>query len=209
MTIGKGANCTIMAGYCVMRDEQNRQRPMTSAERVILVDEQDREIGTEEKQAAHAKALCHRAFSVFIFRQIEGEPALLLQQRNPEKYHCGGLWTNTCCSHPRPGEEIITAGQRRLREEMGIDTTLFYVDKFHYIAKFDNGLTENEVDHVLVGSIDYDDFELNPEEASDCRWQHPDKVLQDIQANPNAYTPWFKQALQLVLDKGALATLFA
>ena len=129
---------------------------MTATEYVILVDQTDQEIGIAEKLAAHLENRCHRAFSIFIFRYLnhpEQSPELLLQQRAFDKYHSGGLWTNTCCSHPRPGEAVLAAGERRLQEEFGIPASLRALGWFHYIAKFDNGLTENEVDHVLLGEI--------------------------------------------------------
>src|SRR5689334_15327319 len=126
---------------------------MTATEQVILVDENDNPIGSAEKLAAHEQGgQRHRAFSVFIFRKRD-ELEVLLQQRASHKYHCPDLWTNTCCSHPQPGETITQAGERRLQEEMGIATPLTWVGKFHYIAHFDNGLSENEIDHVLVGLV--------------------------------------------------------
>ncbi|MEK7619489.1 MAG: isopentenyl-diphosphate Delta-isomerase, partial [Patescibacteria group bacterium] len=120
-------------------------------ENCILVDETDHEIGTEEKMATHERGLLHRAFSVFVFN-ASGE--LLLQQRAFEKYHSAGLWTNTCCSHPRPGEETLAAAYRRLQEEMGFDCPLNEMFTFRYLAPFPNGLTENEVDHVFFGMYD-------------------------------------------------------
>src|SRR3990167_1228664 len=116
---------------------------MTEAKKVILVDENDKPIGEAEKITAHQQGLLHRAFSIFVFyHPSNDEPELLIQQRQFDKYHCGGLWSNTCCSHPQPGEEIITAGQKRLFEEMGIQVELQEVGGFHYRVKFDNELTE-------------------------------------------------------------------
>jgi isopentenyl-diphosphate delta-isomerase len=134
---------------------------MTATEHVILVDEYDNPIGTAEKLEAHRESLCHRAFSVFILRNSNGLE-VLLQQRAKHKYHSPLLWTNTCCSHPRPGEEVIAAGQRRLKEEMGLEIALKSLGSFHYIAHFDNGLTENEVDHVLVGYWNQEPIMPNP-----------------------------------------------
>ena len=168
---------------------------------LILVDAQDQEIGTASKQEAHEKALMHRAFSVFIFRQTEQGCELLLQQRNLEKYHCGGLWTNTCCSHPRPGEETLEAGKRRLFEEMGFEVDLTYAGVFHYIAKFDNGLTENEVDHVLVGWYKDEMIQPNKDEVADYRWVSAAEIENQIKAQPKAYTPWFAQALSIALKE--------
>lgn len=170
-------------------------------EQVILVDECDRVIGTEEKLIAHQKALLHRAFSVFIFRRRENSIELLLQQRHRDKYHCGGLWTNTCCSHPRIDESVEQAALRRLKEEMSIQTPLKRVGAFHYIAKFENGLTENEFDHVLVG--EYDGIEpivVNPSEVQDYCWVSFSKLLINLEEDPKQYTPWLKPALNLVLE---------
>ena len=127
-------------------------------EQVILVNEQDEQTGVMEKMEAHQKALLHRAFSVFIFND-KGE--LLLQQRASDKYHSGGLWTNTCCSHPNPDEETITAAQRRLKEEMGFTTKLSKAFDFIYKSEFSNGLTEHEFDHVFTG---YYNGEIHPDE---------------------------------------------
>src|ERR1700733_15003891 len=120
-------------------------------EEVILVDETDTPLGKMEKMEAHRKALLHRAFSVFIFNS-KGE--MLLQRRAPGKYHSGGLWTNACCSHPRPGEETSQAAKRRLFEELGFTTPLEKIFDFTYKSEFDNGLTEHEYDHVYVGQYD-------------------------------------------------------
>src|ERR1700712_1529352 len=122
---------------------------MAIQEFVVLVNEMDDEIGTMEKMEAHLQLNLHRAFSIFIFNE---NGKILLQQRAFSKYHSGGLWTNTCCSHPRPGEETIDAAKRRLKEEMGFDCEL--VEKFHFIYKapFENGLTEHELDFIYSGS---------------------------------------------------------
>lgn len=165
---------------------------------VILVDENDREIGTAPKLEAHEKSLRHRAFSVFILRQSQQDIEILLQKRNPKKYHCGGLWTNTCCSHPYPGEETVAAGERRLFEEMGIKTQLQEVGVFHYIAHFDNGLTENEVDHVLIGELQHDKFVVNPDEVVDYQWISLPVLQKDIEQNPAKYTPWLLPALAFI-----------
>jgi len=169
---------------------------MTATEHVILVDLNDNPLGTAEKLSAHQQGLCHRAFSVFIFRQgVTTE--VLLQQRAASKYHSPGLWTNTCCSHPRPDEEIVRAGERRLKEEMGIQTTLEWAGKFHYVAHFENGLIENEVDHVLVGSLAQESFHVNPEEVQDYRWVDVSVLYEEIAREPDRFTPWLKQALEI------------
>jgi len=173
---------------------------MTATEHVILVDQEDNPLGTAEKLPAHEQGLCHRAFSVFIFRQGV-TPELLLQQRASGKYHSPGLWTNTCCSHPRPGEDIVQAGQRRLQEEMGIKTMLKWVGKFHYIARFGNGLTENEVDHVLIGSLIDESFQVNPQEVQSYRWMNLPDLNQEIARFPARFTPWLKQALVIATSK--------
>jgi len=137
-----------------------------SKENVILVDEKDNQVGLMPKLEAHQKGLLHRAFSVFIFNS---DYELLLQKRASSKYHSGGLWTNTCCSHPRDGEDILDAANRRLHEEMGIKTNLRKVFDFIYKADLDNNLTENEFDHVFYGVYN-DDPVLNREEADDFMW---------------------------------------
>jgi isopentenyl-diphosphate delta-isomerase len=162
-------------------------------EHVILVDEKDQKIGLMEKIEAHEKALLHRAFSVFIFNE-KGE--LMLQQRAASKYHSPLLWTNTCCSHQRDGESNIKAGRRRLQEEMGFVTDITEVFSFIYKAPFDNGLTEHEFDHVMIGRYDKAPT-LNIEEAEAYKWMKMEDVKQDIEDNPSIYTAWFK----IIFDK--------
>jgi isopentenyl-diphosphate delta-isomerase len=157
-------------------------------ELVVLVDEKNNQIGLMPKMEAHEKALLHRAFSVFVFNK-KGE--LMLQQRAASKYHSPLLWTNTCCSHQREGEGNLAAGKRRLQEEMGFTTDLKEIFSFIYKAPFDNGLTEHELDHVLIGSFD-DAPNINKEEAEDYRWMPMEDVKKDIEENPKIYTEWFK-----------------
>jgi len=157
-------------------------------ELVVLVDENDKELGLMPKMEAHEKAVLHRAFSVFIFNK-KGE--LMLQQRAAHKYHSPLLWTNTCCSHQREGESNIEAGRRRLQEEMGFTTDLKEVFSFIYKAPFDNGLTEHELDHVMIGYFD-DKPNLNKEEAEAYKWMSLEQVKNDINNNPAIYTAWFK-----------------
>jgi isopentenyl-diphosphate delta-isomerase len=157
-------------------------------EHVILVDENDQQIGLMEKIEAHEKALLHRAFSVFIFNE-KGE--LMLQQRAASKYHSPLLWTNTCCSHQREGESNVKAGRRRLQEEMGFVTDITEVFSFIYKAPFDNGLTEHEFDHVMIGRYDVAPI-LNEEEAEAYKWMKMEDVKKDIEDNPSIYTAWFK-----------------
>ena len=157
-------------------------------EKVILVNEQDEPIGLMPKMEAHEKAVLHRAFSVFIFNQ-KGE--LMLQQRALHKYHSPGLWTNTCCSHQREGESNIAAGTRRLQEEMGFEVPLEELFSFIYKAPFDNGLTEHELDHVMVGYSEVAP-QINPEEVAAWKWMDMDAIAEDIEAQPDHYTAWFK-----------------
>lgn len=164
-------------------------------EKVVLVDMRDNAIGLEEKMVAHEKALLHRAFSVFLYH----EDKILLQKRASHKYHCGGLWTNTCCSHPRDGEEVKAAAIRRLKEEVDIEVQdLEEIHSFVYHYPFVNGLTEFEYDHVLVGEYE-GSFVANPEEVDEMKWVQIDDLLADIQKNPKAYTPWFIVALMKVV----------
>lgn len=157
---------------------------------VILVDELDNEIGVMEKQEAHLSPNLHRAFSVFIFN-TKGE--MLLQQRADEKYHSSGLWTNTCCSHPAPGEDIVESAKKRLNEEMGFTTEINEVFSFIYQAGLDNGLTEYEYDHVFIG--EYNSV-VNPDaaEVKAYNYKSLDEIELDITQNPGLYTEWFKIA---------------
>jgi isopentenyl-diphosphate delta-isomerase len=157
-------------------------------EYVILVDENDQEIGTMEKQEAHEKGLLHRAFSVFVFNENK---ELLLQQRALTKYHSAGLWTNTCCSHPRVGETIEQAAHRRLMEEMGFDCELTTKTSFIYKATFDNGLTEHEFDHVLVGNFN-GEIRFNHTEVKNFKWITLEDLQIDLLQNNQNYTAWFK-----------------
>lgn len=155
---------------------------------VILVDENDQEVGLMEKMEAHQKGLLHRAFSVLVFND-NGE--LLLQKRAFGKYHSEGLWTNTCCSHPFPGESILEAGKRRLFEEMGFTCELTEVFSFKYKAELENGLIEHELDHVLIGFSD-ETPHLNLEEVSAFKWMSIDEIKSNMKENPMQYTAWFR-----------------
>lgn len=166
---------------------------------LILVDENDSPIGTMEKLVAHQKGLLHRAISVFAFNE-KGE--LLLQRRAPHKYHSAGLWTNTCCSHPSPGEDTLAAAHRRLREEMGFDCELSPAGHLLYRVAFDNGLTEHEFDHLFIGRFDGEPV-LNPDETDAFRWMDADTLRADIAAHPAQYTYWFKLALEEALAKAS------
>lgn len=161
-------------------------------EYVILVDEHDNEVGVMEKLQAHREGRLHRAFSIFIFN---ARNELLLQQRALDKYHSGGLWTNTCCSHPRPNETVKDAAHRRLFEEMGISCGLTIKTSFIYQTPFENGLTEHELDYVLTGTIQTDPH-INPEEVHAFRWMSMEAVKRDVELHPEQYTSWFKIALE-------------
>ena len=159
-----------------------------SKENVILVDENDNQVGLMPKLEAHERGLLHRAFSIFIFNS---KYELLLQKRASSKYHSGGLWTNTCCSHPREGEDTSDAANRRLIEEMGIETSLRKVHDFIYKAELDNNLTEHEFDHVFYGVYNEDPV-INKDEADDFKWIDMGLLNEDIKINGDNYTVWFK-----------------
>ena len=163
-----------------------------SEDKVILVDKNDNQVGLMPKLEAHEKGVLHRAFSIFIFNS---KYELLLQKRASSKYHSGGLWTNTCCSHPREGEDTLDAANRRLDEEMGIKTSLRKVYDFIYKAELDNQLTEHEFDHVFYGVFDNDPT-LNKDEAEDFKWVDMETLNNDIIKNEDNYTVWFKIAFE-------------
>lgn len=163
-------------------------------EQVILVNPQDEPIGVMEKMEAHQKGLLHRAFSVFVFNK-KGE--MLLQQRANQKYHSGGLWTNTCCSHPAPGESTDAAAVRRLQEEMGFQTPLKESFSFMYKTTFDNGLTEHEIDHVFIGEYE-DVIEPNSAEVERYEYRTMDSIRDAIQHTPQLFTSWFKIAFPVL-----------
>ncbi|TCD28140.1 isopentenyl-diphosphate Delta-isomerase [Pedobacter psychrodurus] len=170
-------------------------------EQVILVDEEDIPKGQMDKMEAHEKGALHRAFSVFIFNS---KRELLLQQRAMSKYHSAGLWTNTCCSHPRIGESNINAARRRLMEEMGMGCELNYLFKFTYKAIFEDGLTEHEVDHVFFGMSDELPI-INYEEVETFKYMDLEALTQDIAVNPGAYTPWLRICLDKVVAHASTA----
>lgn len=163
-------------------------------DQLILVDIFDRQTGTGQKLAVHQKGRLHRAFSVFIYRGNQ----MLLQKRSIGKYHSGGLWTNACCSHPRQGEELAKAVERRLQEELGAGLPVEELYSFVYRAQFENGLTEYEYDHVFLGEYD-GEILLNEEEASEIRWVDMDALAEDLREHPEQYTAWFLIAAPQVL----------
>jgi len=160
---------------------------------VILVNAHDKAIGTMKKFEAHEQGLLHRAFSVLLFNK-NGE--ILLQQRAEDKYHSGGLWTNTCCSHPMPSESTLEAAERRLQEEMGIKALLTLKFSFTYKCELDNDMMEHEYDHVFYGRFDGEPV-LNPDEAMDFKYMSISDIKSDIKSNPDNYTVWFK----LIMDR--------
>ena len=163
---------------------------------LILVDEHDQELGSMDKLSVHQKGLLHRAFSVFIFNS-KGE--LLLQQRADDKYHSGGLWTNTCCSHPRAGEELAVAVDRRLEEEMGMQCHTDFKFSFIYKMEFENGLTEHEFDHVYFGRSDEVPVP-DPLEVKDFRYTRLDDLSREIEQRPKEFSAWLKICLPKVLE---------
>ena len=166
-------------------------------EKVIVVNTFDEPIGLMEKLEAHQKGVLHRAFSVLIFN-TKGE--MLIHQRAKDKYHCGGLWTNACCSHPREHETLIEAANRRLQEEMGFQTPLTKMGSFIYKAEFKNGLTEHEFDHLFVGEFN-ENPSPNPDEVMDWKYISLADLKNEIQKNPEDFTFWFKEIMNHHLDK--------
>jgi isopentenyl-diphosphate delta-isomerase len=165
-------------------------------EYVVLVDEHNNQTGIMEKQEAHQKALLHRAFSVFVFNN---QNELLLQQRALTKYHSGGLWTNTCCSHPRPGEDTLAAAHRRLKEEMGFDCDLSEKFSFIYQTPFDNGLSEHELDFVFTGMFN-NPPQPNADEVAAFRWISLPELEKEVAEYPEHFTIWFKIILKEYLE---------
>lgn len=168
-------------------------------EMLILVDAFDREIGSATKLGAHVDGLLHRAFSAVLWREGENGPELLLAKRALTKYHSGGLWTNSCCSHPRVGEEVLEAGQRRVAEELGVEPIgLYELDSFIYRAVFDNGITEYEFDHVLLGRCEGEPVP-DPAEASDVRWIGFDALSAEMLDAPEQFTVWAFTVFPMVM----------
>lgn len=167
---------------------------MSNKEYVILLDKNDNQIGVAEKMEAHEKALLHRAVSVFI---INSKGDWLLQQRAFEKYHSKGLWSNTCCSHPAPGESSMKAAKRRLMQEMGLETKLEKIFSFTYKAELENNLTEYETDHIFIGITDALPI-LNPDEVVNFKYIGFQDLLTDLKHNPETYTIWFKMLAERV-----------
>lgn len=161
-------------------------------EQITLVDENDQVTGSAEKMEVHEKGLLHRAFSIIIFNKNK---EMMIQKRASTKYHCGGMWTNTCCGHPLANEELETAANRRLQQEMGIQTKLHDIGKFHYTTTFNNGLTENEIDHVLVGEYN-ENPNPDPNEADDWKWITLENLKSAMAKNPEQFTFWFHEIIK-------------
>lgn len=169
---------------------------METRNEVVLVDQNDQVTGTAPKMEAHIKGLLHRAFSVWITNS-KGE--ILLQQRAWDKYHSPGLWSNSCCSHPQPGEAIEDSARKRLFEEMRIDSRLDFVGKFYYKVDFDEELAEHEIDYVFTGLYD-GPVNPDPEEVADYKWIDRDELLEELKENPQHFTYWFPKVLDLVYN---------
>ena len=169
----------------------------TGTKDVVLVDENDRVLGTMEKLQAHQEGRLHRAFSVIIFNDKD---EMLIHQRAQDKYHCGGMWTNACCSHPRLNESPVVAAKRRMQEEMGFTTDLDYVGQFIYRTEFENGLIENELDHLFMGRFNGTPIP-NPEEVQDFKYIGVKELKLAIENAPQDYTVWFKEIVKNYLTE--------
>ncbi len=170
-------------------------------EYVILVDENDHQVGEMEKMQAHIEGKMHRAFSVFLFNKNK---EILLQRRALSKYHSGGLYTNACCSHPRMGEGVEAAAHRRLVEELGIDCDVREVYQFTYHAELDHNMIEHEYDHVLIGEFNGSDIPFNPEEVDQVIWVSYGQLISDMKKHPEKYTQWFR----IIMDNVSETVLF-
>ncbi len=166
-------------------------------EQVILIDKDDNQIGQVEKLYAHQLGLLHRAFSVFIYRHTQSKIEYLLQKRNKNKYHSGGLWTNICCGHPRPDEELEKAVPRRLKEEVGINNNLLEIGKYYYKADVGNNLIEHEIDHVFLGQWGGDQIMVDPNEIEDYRWVSQEDINSELLQDPKKFTAWFQGAYNI------------
>jgi isopentenyl-diphosphate delta-isomerase len=171
------------------------------AEDIILVDREGREAGVGEKMHVHRLGLLHRAFSIFVFREVSGVVEILLQKRSENKYHSGGLWSNTCCSHPRPGESVLMAAHRRLQEEMGLDCSLEESFSFVYEVAFANGFVEHEHDHVLRGAYS-GVVSIDPSEVASYRWVEWGFLLDDVESRPELYTYWLREIIVILKRDG-------
>ena len=180
-----------------MNFQPQAQKTTISPRSVLLVDDNDTLLGTAEKVHAHKYGLLHRAFSVFIFNH---EGKVLMQQRGLQKYHCPGMWTNTCCSHAIQGEAIDITAHKRLAFEMGVEAKLHCVGKFKYRAELNNTLIEHELDHVFVGHVQHITPQPDSYEVAHYRWQSPASIRAEALQYPEQYSPWLLPALQLTLN---------
>ncbi len=169
---------------------------MTAYEEVILVDRHDAPLGFMEKMEAHRGAHLHRAFSVFLF---DAQGRMLLQRRSEGKYHCGGLWSNAVCSHPRPDETMEISISRKMQQEIGASPEVEKAFTFYYKANLDNGLTEHELDHIFIGRCN-GELQLNPAEVDAVRYAYPEEIMADMERNSSAYTPWFRLLLPKMME---------
>jgi isopentenyl-diphosphate delta-isomerase len=175
-----------------MTKRNSRRAPGSPDEQLILVDESNRAVGTAEKHAAHRAGLLHRAFSIFV---VDERGRILLQQRNPRKYHSGGLWANSCCGHPRPGERTITAARRRLKEELGVESPLAFGFFSRYRADLDGGMHENEFVYVYFGMLQ-SQVAPDPAEVADVDFMSVRDIGRSIKRDPNFFAYWFKHYFQ-------------
>ena len=166
---------------------------------LLQVDYTDNPVGLVEKKDAHLHGILHRAFSVFIFRKSGSAVQLLLQKRASHKYHSGGLWTNTCCSHAEPDVSVEETAQSRLREEMGFSCPLHFMGSFYYKADVGNGMTEHEVDYVFAAFHDPKEIRINSEEADAFKWIDIEPLKQLVVSQRHEFTAWFPEALQIAL----------
>ena len=178
-----------------------RERDALRHEQVVLVDQEDREVGTTSKLQAHRRGQLHRAVSVLV---CDSKGAFLLQRRALQKYHSPGLWSNSCCGHPRPGEATLAAASRRLREEMGVDCPLEFALAFSYRAALGRGMTEHEIDHVFVGECD-DAPSPDPLEVSEWRRVEPGVLQREMRATPELFTVWFHVLMERLAFRNASA----
>ena len=169
---------------------------MSKATQVILVDKNDNPIGTAEKLLAHQKNLCHRAFSVILTREINNNIEILLQKRQKTKYHCANLWSNTCCSHPKPGENTLESAKKRLLFEMGITCKINYIGAIYYQTKLANQLFEHEYDHVFHGNYTEDHCDFNEDEVATTQWIDLLSLKTELKNQPHKFTPWLNLAIK-------------
>lgn len=168
-------------------------------EYVVVVDENDNEKGAVEKLYAHQNAILHRAFSILIYRYSKGKIEFLLQKRDKNKYHSGGAWSNSCCSHPRPGEKILDAANRRLYEEMGFNNDLRYVTKILYKESVGDDIYEYELDHLFVGEYSGQSININKNEVEDYCWLSKTAIEEELKSNKDKFSAWFELVFKAII----------